>query len=551
MGSDDSGLMLTDTRVQQMADAELWRDRTILDFLDDRVSTTPDQVCVTDNNSVSGRSTSWSFRNIDRISRRLAAGLSAHGIGSGDVVAMQLPNWWEFLALHLACVRLGAITNPLMPIFRARELEFMLAFAYTKSIVIPKTFRGFEYEPMIDGLRPKLPALEQVFVVGGDGDNAFESALLERAWEEEVDTVALFDASRPAPNQVVEYCYTSGTSGQPKAVMHTSNTLVSCVEGAFPLGIDERLVVLMGSPLAHQTGFLYGALMPIMVGGRLVLIDIWNPEHAAKLIDAEGVTFTMGATPFLSDLTDTPAWDRYSVNTLELFVCAGAPIPRPLVANAQQRLGAHIVAGWGMSENGLVSTTRRSDPQEKIFTTDGAPWKGMQARVVNDAGEDVGLGKDGHLQVRGAANFVGYLKRPEAYDVDSDGWFGTGDIARLDGDGYITVTGRAKDILIRGGENVPVAEVESVMFDHPAVHKVAIVPMPDDRLGERGCAFVVLNEGQSLDMDSMKMHLKSQEVAINYWPERLEQLDEMPMTPSGKIQKYKLRDMAKNYRVDN
>ena len=249
----------------------------------------------------------------------------------------------------------------------------MLAFADTKAIVIPKTFRGFEYEPMIDGLRPKLPALEQVFVVGGDGDNAFESALLERAWEEEVDTAALFEASRPAPNQVVEYCYTSGTSGQPKAVMHTSNTLVSWLKGRSRWGSTNGCGFDGLSARASDGISGTGALMPIMVGGRLVLMDIWNPEHAAKLIDAEGVTFTMGATPFLSDLTDTPAWDRYSVNTLELFVCAGAPIPRPLVANAQQRLGAHIVAGWGMSENGLVSTTRRSDPQEKIFTTDGAP----------------------------------------------------------------------------------------------------------------------------------------------------------------------------------
>ena len=545
----ESGMMLTDERIAQMADAQLWRDRTILDFLDERLRDIPDHVYITDHNSVTGRSTSWSYRNIDRISRQIAAGLRAHGVGKGDVVAVQLPNWWEFAALHLACARLGAITNPLMPIFRAHELEFMLSFADTKVMVIPRVFRGFNYEPMLEELRPKLPALEHVFIVGGDGDNAFETALLNRGLADERDIEDLFARSRPQPNDVIQYCYTSGTSGQPKAVMHTSNTLVACVEGMYPLDITHELVVLMGSPLAHQTGFLYGILLPIVVGGRLVLMDVWNPEHAAQLIDAESVTFTMGATPFLSDLTDTPAWEKYSSATLELFVCAGAPIPRPLVANAQQRLGANIIAGWGMSENGLVTTTRRTDGQEKIFTTDGAPWPGMEVRIVNDAGEDVGLDTDGQLQARGAANFVGYLKRPEAYEVDAEGWFVTGDIARLDAAGYVTVTGRAKDILIRGGENVPIAEVESVLFDQPAVHKVAIVPMPDDRLGERGCAFFVLNEGTTFDMQSMKAHLSAQNVAINYWPERLEVLEDMPMTPSGKVQKFKLREIAKAFRM--
>ena len=548
----DTGLMLSEARIGAMTAAGLWTQRTILDCLEQQLADRPDQIYVTDHNSMTGRSTSLSFRNIEHRSRRIAAGLVEYGVGVGDVVAVQLPNWWEMLAVHLACLRIGAITNPLMPIFRARELQFMLSFAETKVLIIPRHFRGFDYEPMIEDLRAQLPDLKHVFTVGGNGEFAFESALLAPAWEERVDTVELFAERRPGANDVVQYCYTSGTSGQPKAVMHTSNTLFGGLGGALVLQPNENTVVLMGSPLAHQTGFLFGGLLPILLGGRLVLMDIWDPAQAVKLIHQQGVTLTMGATPFLSDLTESALLERYPPDALELFICAGAPIPRPLLQAANQRLGAKIIAGWGMSENGLVTATRRSDSSQKVFETDGLAWHGMHTRIVDDANNVVSMGTDGNLQVRGAANFVGYLKRPQAYTVDADGWFETGDIAKLDADGYVTITGRGKDLIIRGGENIPIAEVESALFDHPAVSKVAIVAMPDTRLGERGCAFVTLSAAQAeFSFEQMLAYLQTGNFAKNYWPEQLQVLDEMPMTPSGKIQKFKLREMAQSLRLDN
>jgi cyclohexanecarboxylate-CoA ligase len=543
------GLMLSQARIEAMTAAGLWHERTVLDCLEDRLREQPDKVFVTDHNAMTGRSTSLSFRNLNRVSTRLAAGLSAHGISAGDVVAMQLPNWWEMLALHIACMRIGAITNPLMPIFRERELEFMLSFARTKAVVIPRQFRDFEYEPMLQSLRDSLPSLEHVFVVGGNGEAAFEARLLNQPWEDRVDTRALFASARPSANDVIEYCYTSGTSGRPKAVMHTSNTLFCCLGGALALDLDERDVVLMGSPLAHQTGFLFGGLMPLMLGARLVLMDVWNAAEAAKLIHTEGVTMTMGATPFLSDLTYTNALDRYPPDTLDVFICGGAPIPRPLVQAAKQRLGASIVAGWGMSENGLVTSTRRNDAAQKVLETDGLPWPGMRLRVVDEHGTELGPDLDGTLQANGAANFVGYLNRPQAYDTDAEGWFNTGDVARIDADGYVTITGRAKDIIIRGGENIPVAEVESTLFAHAGVDKVAVVAMPDARLGERACAFVTLHGDASWDLAAMRAHLEACGLTRNYWPERLQVLPVMPMTPSGKIQKYILREQAQSLRA--
>ncbi|MCY4452563.1 MAG: AMP-binding protein [Immundisolibacterales bacterium] len=548
---DDWRVMLTQERIDSATAAGHWPDRTAGDYLDAGLDSHPDKVFLTGYRTETGTRQTFSYRDIDRISRRIGAGLAAHGIGKGDVVAFQLPNWWEFAALHLACVRIGAISNPLMPIFRARELEFMLSFAEPRALVIPRVFRGFEYEPMIDGLRGRLPDLAHVFVLGGEGENGFESTLIERRWEDEVDTRALFDERRVDPNEVIEICYTSGTTGQPKGVMHTSNTLAACVGiGPARLGLGSDTVVLMASPLAHQTGYLYGLLLPIRLGARTVLQDVWDPTTAARIIHDEQVTFTMGATPFLADLAHADALERYPTESLEVFITAGAPVPRVLVQTATQRLGTNVVAGWGMTENGLVTCTLAGDPPEKVFGSDGGSWDGMEVRVVDAARKPAPPGVSGDLQARGAANFVGYLKRPEAFATDDDGWFDTGDIASMDESGYIRITSRAKDIIIRGGENVPVVEVEELLYRHDAVSDASIVAMPDPRMGERGCLFVTLRPGGSLDFASMQRYLEEKQLAKQYWPERLEIIDEMPRTPSGKIQKFKLREIASGLEPD-
>ena len=347
-----------------------------------------------------------------------------------------------------------------------------------------------------------------------------------------------------APNEVAQIAYTSGTTGRPKGVMHTYNTLIACTGATQTLGFSDKSVILMASPLAHQTGFLYGLILPMLYGARTVFQDVWEPTTAARIINDEQVTFTMGATPFLADLSSTEALERHPTNSLELFICAGAPIPRVLAQTAAQRLGARICSGWGMSENGLVTATQPRDPPEKIFGTDGVGWEGQEVRVVDDEGNVAPHNVSGTLQTRGAANFVGYLKRPDAYDVDVNGWFNTGDIAMMDQDGYIRLTSRAKDIIIRGGENIPVVEIEELLYRHAAVQDAAVVGMPDSRLGERGCAFVSLKPGHSLTFAEMRNYFENERLAKHYWPERLELIDDFPRTPSGKIQKFMLRDRA-------
>jgi cyclohexanecarboxylate-CoA ligase len=313
------------------------------------------------------------------------------------------------------------------------------------------------------------------------------------------------------------------------------------------LGLGVEDVIHMPSPLAHQLGFMYGIVLPIMLGGTAILQDIFSAPEMARQIRDEAASFTMGATPFLNDLTEHVAATGQATPSLRVFVSAGAPIPRALVAKARQTLGAAIVSAWGMSENGAVTTTRLDDGEEKATTTDGGPLPGMELRILFADGAVLPAGQEGQLQVRGCSNFIGYLKRPELNPNDPDGWFDTGDLARMDADGYIRIAGRSKDIIIRGGENIPVVEVEGLLFRHPAVAEVAIVGIPDARLGERACAFVRLREGASLSLADITTYLEAQRMARQYMPERLEILPELPRTPSGKIQKFKLRDIARAF----
>jgi cyclohexanecarboxylate-CoA ligase len=252
----------------------------------------------------------------------------------------------------------------------------------------------------------------------------------------------------------------------------------------------------------------------------------------------------MASTPFLSDLASNETVARESVKTLRTFVCAGAPIPSVIVQKATERLGFEVLSCWGMTENGAVTIARPGDPPEKIFGTDGRAIGGMEVRVVDANGAPAPAGTVGRLQARGTFTFVGYLKKPELNAWDDDGWFETGDLARVDADGYVRITGRTKDVIIRGGENIPVIEVENLLYRHPKVQDAAVVAMPDARLGERACAFVVPRPNERPTFAELTAFLAKEGMAKSYWPERLELVEAMPRTPSGKIQKFKLREAA-------
>jgi len=525
----------------------LWHDRTINDDLDACVASCPDKTALTAVQAESGAVTRFTYRELSQMADRVAIGLTKLGVGKNDIVACQLPNWWQFTVTYLACSRIGAVMNPLMHIFRERELSFMLKHGEAKVLIIPHTFRGFDYEKMVNELKPSLSDLKHVVVVNGTGANSFEALLSGPAWEKESNAQQVLTQHRPGPDDVTQLIYTSGTTGEPKGVMHTANTVMAnIIPYAARLHLDANDVVLMASPMAHQTGFMYGLMMPVMLKSSAVLLDVWEPLRAIDLIRSEKATFTMASTPFLTDLAKNVEESGNKVPTLRTFLCAGAPIPGPLVEQARSVLGTKIVSAWGMTENGAVTLIELNDPDERAFTTDGLPLPGVELKVVNDDGVSSPAGEAGKLYVRSCSNFGGYLKRAHLNGTDAEGWFDTGDLARLDAQGYVRITGRSKDVIIRGGENIPVVEIESLLYRHPAIAMAAIVAYPDERLGERACAVVVLKPGQSFDLATMVDYLKSQKVAVQYIPEKLDIREAMPATPSGKIQKFKLRELLRD-----
>ena len=541
--------VLIPPRRAAMIEQHHWRNQTINDSFDACLRHFPDKVALTAVSLDRGTSRRLTYREMGTLADRIAVGLSRLGVDRNDVVSCQLPNWWEFTLVYLACARIGAVMNPLMHIFRERELSFMLAHGRSKLAIVPRQFRGFDFEQMVRGLQPGLPDLRHVLAIGGEGPDSFEARLTGPAWEREADASEILTRSRPGPDDVMQLIYTSGTTGEPKGVMHSANTAMSnIVPYAERMRLSGDDVVLMASPMAHQTGFLYGLMMPVMLQARAVLLDIWEPARAADLIRDEGATFTMASTPFLSDLARTVSQSGKPIPSLRTFLCAGAPIPGPLVEQARTALGAKIVSAWGMTENGAVTTTLLDDDDERSVSTDGCPLPGMEVRVVGGDGQPLPAGAIGALLVRGCSNFGGYLKRPNLNNTDADGWFDTGDLAFVDARGYVRISGRSKDVIIRGGENVPVIEVEALLYRHPAVAQAAIVGYSDERLGERACAFVVTKPGQNLDFASMIAFLKTHKLATQYLPERLEVHDALPATPSGKIQKFRLREMLKTER---
>jgi cyclohexanecarboxylate-CoA ligase len=542
---DFDAVLLPPRRAAAIA-AGYWKDRTINDALDEAVRLSPDKIALTAYNDEAGTARRYTYRQLAALADRIALGLAGLGVGKNDVVAAQLPNWAEFTLVYLACSRLGAVLNPLMPIFRARELGFMLKHGGAKAIIAPKRYRGFDHEAMIEGLRGGLTDLRHVVIVGGGGDNDFDRLLTEPEWERQEGAEARLARDRPSPDEITQLIYTSGTTGEPKGVMHSANTLFSNIAPyaeRLRLGADD--VVFMGSPMAHQTGFMYGLMMPIWLRGSAVLIDIWSARRGAELIRAERATFTMASTPFLTDLSRAVEEIGLPVPSLRSFLCAGAPIPGPLVQYARKALGAKVVSAWGMTENGAVTLIHLDDDDERAFNTSGCPLPGVEIRTVDWGGAPVGAGVEGRLFVRSCSNFGGYLHRPQWNATDAQGWFDTGDLAIIDAKGYVKITGRSKDVIIRGGENIPVVEVETLLYKHPAVAQVAIVAYPDERLGERACAVIAPKAGQSLTFAEMIAFLTEQNLARPYMPEKLLLRAEMPTTPSGKIQKFRLREIVR------
>jgi cyclohexanecarboxylate-CoA ligase len=521
----------------------IWKGITFDRLLSEHAEKAPNKIAIVANRGLD-EDRKITYRELDEMVSRYARALNERDIRAGDIVTVQLPNWWEFVVICLACSRVGIVVNPVMPILRERELEYILNFSASKAFIFPKSFRGFDYIAMVEGMAANLPHLRQRIVVGGGGEDSFER-LLGRG---EICAHSADCSQRLSPDDVSVLMFTSGTTGTPKGVMHTSNT-ISASMNAFTdrCMMSEDDVLLVASPVGHMTGYSC-VLLSIFLGATMILQDVWEPSRAVDLIVRDGVTFTVASTPFLSDVCDEV--ERRSAElSLRIFICGGAPIPPDLVTRATKHLGATVCSLWGMTEALSATLTPASAATEKSATTDGAPTPGIELRVVDDNSNDLPMGQPGRLLVRGASVFVGYYKQPDLPAFDSQGWLDTGDVAYVNEEGYIRICGRTKDIIIRGGENIPVVEIENLLFSHPDIKEVAIVGYPDARLGERACAFIEPKAGRIVDLASIQNYLAGCRTAKQFWPERVEVVATLQRTATGKIQKFKLRETAKDFGV--
>nr|WP_246371959.1 AMP-binding protein [Gordonia humi] len=492
---------------------------------------------------------SLDYGELGRRVDRYAAALLGLGVQRGDVVTIQVANGWEGPALALATMRVGGVPNPIPIIYREHELSFMVRHARSKVLVVPDIFRGYDYAAMGSRLKADIDALENVFVVGDHGRHPGlrSFAELDELGRTVLDeTVAQeLEHRRPAPTDMAMLVFTSGTTGTPKATVHSYNTAWCGYQRVIvmALGLTGDDVAFMASTIGHLTGFIHGMLVPLSTGQKVVYQDIWDAEEMLQLIEAEGITWTLSATTFALDMLDVAKRTNLRGVKLRAFACGGAAIPPPLARAMWDVFDCSLVSLWGCSETGIASIHEFGASVDTLAASDGfqTPWYDL--RIVDATGTPVEPGEVGKLQVRGPAIFLGYLRQPEqtAAAFTEDGWFDTGDLGRITPDGGIRVAGRTKDIIVRGGQNISAQEVENALFGHPKVQEVAVVPYPDERLGEKVCAVVVPN-GEPPELAELVAHVEQVGLAKPMWPQRLEIVDAMPRTPSGKIQKFVLTE---------
>jgi cyclohexanecarboxylate-CoA ligase len=484
--------------------------------------------------------------------RSIARSLRTLGVGHGDVVSWQLPNWHEAYVTHFAVVSIGAVSNPIVPIYRHHEVEFILREAGSRVVITPDSFRGFGYASMINDVRANLPMLEHAIVVRPENSSSAISFADLMATVDDGD-----DGGSPlgrTADDPVLLMFTSGTTARPKGAIHTHNTLdfeVRSIIDVFDLTSSD--VVFMPSPLTHMTGLAYGVQLAPALAAPLVLQDVWEPRTAMVLIDAFHCSFTLLATPFLHALLEHPEQGAFDLTSMRVMACGGADVPPSLMRNVRSRFGCTASRAYGSTEMPTLTTTSPSEPAEKGATTDGRPIGPAAFRLINEKGDAVGPNEVGEIIATGPELFIGYLRAEDNQGAfTDDGWFHTGDLGRLDTDGYLTIQGRKKDIILRGGENISVTEVELILLDSPSIKDIAIVAMPDPVMGERACAYVVPAEGMSPTLGEIQDFLGMRNMAKQKYPERLELIEELPRTPAGKVQKFSLRaKIAEELRVES
>ncbi|MED8099578.1 medium-chain fatty-acid--CoA ligase [Escherichia coli] len=513
----------------------LWGDASLADYWQQTARAMPDKIAVVDNHGAS-----YTYSALDHAASCLANWMLAKGIESGDRIAFQLPGWCEFTVIYLACLKIGAVSVPLLPSWREAELVWVLNKCQAKMFFAPTLFKQTRPVDLILPLQNQLPQLQQI--VGVDKLAPATSAL--SLSQIIADNTPLTMAIRVHGDELAAVLFTSGTEGLPKGVMLTHNNILAS-ERAYcaRLNLTWQDVFMMPAPLGHATGFLHGVTALFLIGARSVLLDIFTPDACLALLEQQRCTCMLGATPFVYDLLNLLEKQPADLSALRFFLCGGTTIPKKVARECQQR-GIKLLSVYGSTESSPHAVVNLDDPLSRFMHTDGYAAAGVEIKVVDDARKTLPPGCEGEEASRGPNVFMGYFDEPEltARALDEEGWYYSGDLCRMDEAGYIKITGRKKDIIVRGGENISSREVEDILLQHPKIHDACVVAMPDERLGERSCAYVVLKAPHhSLSLEDVVTFFSRKRVAKYKYPEHIVVIEKLPRTASGKIQKFLLR----------
>ncbi|HFL4882657.1 medium-chain fatty-acid--CoA ligase [Escherichia coli] len=513
----------------------LWGDASLADYWQQTARAMPDKIAVVDNHGAS-----YTYSALDHAASCLANWMLAKGIESGDRIAFQLPGWCEFTVIYLACLKIGAVSVPLLPSWREAELVWVLNKCQAKMFFAPTLFKQTRPVDLILPLQNQLPQLQQI--VGVDKLAPATSSL--SLSQIIADNTPLTTAITTHGDELAAVLFTSGTEGLPKGVMLTHNNILAS-ERAYctRLNLTWQDVFMMPAPLGHATGFLHGVTAPFLIGARSVLLDIFTPDACLALLEQQRCTCMLGATPFVYDLLNLLEKQPADLSALRFFLCGGTTIPKKVARECQQR-SIKLLSVYGSTESSPHAVVNLDDPLSRFMHTDGYAAAGVEIKVVDDARKTLPPGCEGEEASRGPNVFMGYFDEPEltARALDEEGWYYSGDLCRMDEAGYIKITGRKKDIIVRGGENISSLEVEDILLQHPKIHDACVVAMPDERLGERSCAYVVLKAPHhSLSLEEVVAFFSRKRVAKYKYPEHIVVIEKLPRTASGKIQRFLLR----------
>ncbi|MCX4653465.1 AMP-binding protein [Streptomyces microflavus] len=567
-----------------------WRDETFLDDLHRRAREHPRRLAIAGRRVAESRTDTLDYAELDRLTDRFALALLELGVQRGDFVAVQLPNRWEMVPLIFASIRVGAVIIPISPICTEVELRHRLGLTAARVCITLPEWSGTPLAEIATRLKDELPTLEHVLVVDGplpEGARPFHEHFVAREREEQEGAAARLDGLALGADDPFVVLFTSGTTGLSKGVLHSQNTVHAAVRGyvdAFGAGSGDGgdgdggdgdgngWVAAVSTPLVHYSGFAQGVLAGVMLGGTVAFQDVRRNEALLDLVERYGATLLYGPPATLADVAASQRAERRDTSTLRHVVIGSAPVLKELADEVHETLGARAHSLWGMSEAGPVTTTRPEDPEGWAARSNGSSIDAMETRIEtsgaygspggegSEGSSDGSLGSGspagpegsvGRLKIRGASIALGYHRRPEAFaaELDEDGWFDTGDLARDDGGGGIRIIGRARDAVLRDGQVAPMTELEAVIGSHPKAAEAALVGLESaggsaagSAAGNVIVAVVVPRGGEGPTLAEVRARVTEAGHGARFLPDRVELVPALPKTLTGKVRKAELRE---------